>query len=454
VARGRVERAVRLSGPQMSILHRHPARKVAFVALQLLLIPLALIGACTLTRGTPVRSVLAIGDREGPPPVGDSLFAHTMELFSGTLIEPGNHVEVLANGVGTYPRVWQDVRAARQTITVQMYFSQPGAIADSMAALLKERARAGVRVKVLLDAFGSKNLSGKWEDSLTAAGVRVAWLRPLHWYTLYKANNRSHVRVLVVDGRVGYTGGFGLADYWQGDGRSEEEWRESNVRFEGPSVMHLQAAFAAAWAEATGELLTGDLYFPSATFVGQPNGVPAGLLYTQPTIGSTNAERFMALSIAGSRRRLWITNSYFVPDDDFRRGLTKAARRGVDVRILTAGPKTDVKTTTWAGRARYRELLEAGVKIYEYQPTMMHAKTMVVDGVWSTVGSMNFDNRSLAYNNESNLLVLDPKVGATLDSLFLDDITRSDEMTLAEVKAWGLKWRLLSGGANLLSKLL
>ena len=438
----------------MSILHQHPARKVLFVALQMILIPLALIGACTLTRGTPVSAVHAIGDREGPPPVGDSLFAHTMELFTGAHVGAGNRVEVLSNGNGTYPPLWRDIRAARQTITVQMYFSQPGAIADSMAAYLAERARAGVRVKVLLDAFGSKNLRGAWEERLTAAGVRVAWLRPLHWYTLYKANNRSHVRVVVVDGRVGYTGGFGLADYWQGDGRSEDQWRESNVRFEGQAVMQLQAAFAAAWAEATGELLTGDVLFPHATFASQPGTAAAGVLFTQPTTGSTDAERFMALSIAGSRRRLWITNSYFVPDDDFRRGLVNAARRGVDVRILTAGPKTDVKTTTWAGRARYRQLLEGGVKIYEYQPTMMHAKTMVVDGLWSTVGSLNFDNRSLAYNNESNLLVLDARVGAVLDSLFLDDLTRSDEFTLDEVKAWGLKWRLLSGGANLLSKLL
>jgi cardiolipin synthase A/B len=438
----------------MSLLHRHPARKIVFVALQIVLIPLALIGMCSVTRGTPVRGVLAIGDREGPPPVGDSLFAHTVELFSGTLVETGNRVEVLANGVGTYPRLWGDLRGARQSITVQMYYSQPGAIADSMARFLVERARAGVKVRVLLDAFGSKNLRGAWEDSLKAAGAQVAWLRPLHWYTLYKANNRSHVRVVVVDGRVGYTGGFGLADYWQGGGRRDGEWRETNVRFEGPAATHLQAAFAAAWAEATGVLLTGDVLFPRPAFERIPDGVPAGLLYAQPTMGSTNAERFLAISIAGARRRLWITNSYFVPDDDFRGLLVRAARRGVDVRVLTAGEKSDVKTTTWAGRARYEQLLEAGVKIYEYQPSMMHAKTMVVDGLWSTVGSLNFDNRSLAYNNESNLLVLDARTGATMDSLFLDDLTRSDEFTLGEVRAWGLKWRVLSGGANLLSKLL
>jgi cardiolipin synthase A/B len=218
--------------------------------------------------------------------------------------------------------------------------------------------------------------------------------------------------------------------------------------------MQLQAAFAAAWAEATGELLTGDVFFPRSTFVQQETGVPAGVLFAQPTAGSTHAERFMAISIAGARTRLWITNSYFVPDDDFRRGLVNAARRGVDVRVLTAGPKTDVKTTTWAGRARYEQLLEAGVKIYEYQPTMMHAKTMVVDGLWGTVGSLNFDNRSLAYNNESNLLVLDARVGATLDSLFLDDLTRSHEFTLGEVRSWSVKWRFLSTGANLLSKML
>src|SRR5919107_3742825 len=158
----------------MSILHRHPARKVLFIALQIILVPLALVGLCSVTRGTPVRTVLAIGDREGPPPVGDSLFAHTVELFTGTLVEAGNQVQVLANGIGTYPPLWRDIRSARQTVTVQMYFAQPGATADTMAALLAERARAKVRVLLLLDAFGTEKLTDGWRDSLRRGGVRGA----------------------------------------------------------------------------------------------------------------------------------------------------------------------------------------------------------------------------------------------------------------------------------------
>jgi cardiolipin synthase len=258
----------------------------------------------------------------------------------------------------------------------------------------------------------------------------------------------------VVDGRIGYTGGFGLADYWLGDGLHEEQWRESNVRFEGPAVMQLQSAFASAWAEATGELLTGDIFFPSHGFEELPGGVQAGLLFTAPTTGSTPAERFLALSVVSAHKSLYITNSYFVPDDDFRRLLERVARRGVDVRILTVSTKTDVKTTWYAGRYWYEDLLSAGIRIYEYQPTMIHSKTIVVDGLWSSVGSMNFDNRSLAFNNESNLVVLDRKFGGEMDSAFFNDLRHSKEITIAEFQKRSVWERLLEIGAVTLSRLL
>ena len=417
----------------------------------LAILAFALIGILTVTRGTPVRRVLAIGDAKLPG-VRDSLFVRTIELFSGMRIEDGNAVEVLPNG-SVYPRLWSDIRSARQTVTVQMYFSKPGAVADSLAASLAERARAKVRVLLLLDAFGSQDLAGAWTDNLRRAGVEVAWLRSLHWYTLHRAATRSHVRVVVVDGRVGYTGGFGLADYWLGNGRSENEWRESNVRFEGPAVAQLQSAFASGWAEATGELITGDLFFPPRSFA-QAGPVRAALLYTVPTVGSTPAERFLAMSISGARRTLYISNSYFVPDDDFRDLLVRAAKRGVDVRVLTAGDKSDVKTTLYAGRARYPEMIKGGVRIYEYQPTMMHAKTFVIDGVWSTVGSLNFDNRSLVFNNESNLVTLDGRVGATLDSLFMDDLRYAKEIKLDEFNRRSWLEKALEWGANSLQRLL
>src|SRR5918912_127089 len=262
-------------------------KRLGLVLLGTLLVLFALIGVLTVTRGTPVRMVIASGDRDGPPPVTDSLFAHTMELYTGVHLEPGNRVEQLLDGNGTYPRLWHDLASAQQTITVQMYYALPGAVADSLKRILSERARAGVRVLLLLDAFGTQTLKRTWRDSLTAAGVQVALLRKLHWYSLHNAADRSHVRVVVIDGRIGYTGGFGLADYWLGDGRHDGQWRETNVRFEGPAVAQLQAAFAAAWAEARGELLTGDVFFPRETFKSAAGPTQAGMLFTSPTSGST-----------------------------------------------------------------------------------------------------------------------------------------------------------------------
>lgn len=414
---------------------------------------LALIGVLSLTRSPPVKQVIAEGDSEGPPHVGDSLFARSMELYTGTHIEGGNEVEVLLNGDGTYPVLWRDIASAQRTLTIQNYYSQPGAVADTLARYLAERAHAGVRVLLLLDAFGSGPLKGEWVDRLREQRVEVAWLRPIHWYSLHRAAHRSHVRAIVIDGRVGITGGGGIADYWLGDGRHEDQWRESNIRFSGPTVAALQATFAAGWAEATGELLTGDLFFPPPAFA-QAGTVSAGFMHTVPTQGSTSAERFLALSIAGARKTLYIANSYFVPDENFRGLLKSAVRRGVDVRILTASGKTDIKTTWYAGRAIYEELLAVGVRIYEYLPTMMHAKTFVVDGLWSTVGSLNFDNRSISFNDESNLVVLDAAFGRRMDEIFLDDLRYSKEITLAEFRRRGWGAKLLEWGASRLWRIL
>ena len=425
----------------------------ALTIVLLLAIVLMLIGILSVTRGATVRTVITEGDKGGPPEVNDPLFPHTIELFTGTHIEGGNKVDILLNGVGTYPRLWKDIASAKRTITVQMYYSQPGAVADTMSKYLSERARAGVRVLVLFDAFGSQPLAGDWVENLKKSGVEFAWLRPLKWYTLHKAAQRSHVRVVVVDGRVGYTGGFGLADYWLGDGLHPDQWRESNVRFMGPTVAALQAAFASGWAETKGELLTGDVFFPPVSFEDKGE-VRAGLMHSLPTIGSTPAERFYALTIAGARKTLYVANSYFVPNTDFCQLLINAAKRGVDVRILTVGPTTDVKSTWYAGRANYEQLLEGGVKIYEYKPTMMHAKTIVVDGLWSSLGSMNFDNRSIAFNNESQILALDAGIGKQMNDIFLEDLKHSDEIKLDTFtqRSWASK--ILERGASLMRRVL
>jgi cardiolipin synthase len=426
---------------------------IAIAALLLFALVLALIGILSVTHDTPVRSVIAEGDKDGPPSIADSLFSRSIELYTGTHIDPGNSVQVLLNGDGTYPQLWKDLASAQRTITVQMYYSQPGAVADTMAKYLIEKARQKVRVLLLLDAFGSQPLKKDWVQRVKASGVEVVWLRPLRWYSLQKAAQRSHVRVVVVDGRIGYTGGFGLADYWLGDGHHEDQWRESNVRFEGPTVAALQATFAAGWAEATGELLTGDMFFPKTSFA-EVGNVKAGLMHSVPSMGSTPAERFLALSIAGARKSLYITNSYFVPGESFMQLLLAAQRRGVDVRVITVSKKTDVKTTWYAGRTYYEKLLEGGVKIYEYQPTMMHAKSMVVDGMWSYVGSMNFDNRSLSFNDESLLVALDPAVGAQMNSIFMDDIKSSQEMKLDEFLKRPLSNKILEWCAQKLRRVL
>ncbi len=428
-------------------------KRVAVVLGVLAVTALALIGALSLTRGTPVKTVVSIGNKEGPPAVTDSLFVRMIELYTGLQLTRGNAVEQVNNGT-VYVRLWPDLRAAKRTITVQMYYSQPGAVADSMAKILAERARAGVRVLLVLDAFGSQNLKKAWADSLRASGVEIGLLRQLHWFTLHNATDRSHVRVVVVDGEIAYTGGFGLADYWLGDGKHKDQWRDSNVRFEGPSVMALQAAFAAAWAECTGELIAGDVFFPKKAFTTMDGGVLAGVLFTSPTTGSTPAERFNALSIASARKTLYVANSYFVPDDDFRMLLKQARARGADVRILTVSNETDVKTTWRAGRSSYEELLKGGIRIYEYQPAMIHSKTFIVDGMWGSIGSMNFDNRSLAFNNESNFVFLDAGFGAEMNATFLDDLTRSKEIMLAEFQQRPWYERVMEKASALLSRLL
>ena len=428
------------------------ARTLGLIAV----IALALIGLLSLTRGTPLSHV-DFGSRKRPPTVADPTFRDMIALMSNIAFEPGNRVEQLLNGDGTYPRLWADLRAARRTITLQMYYAKPGAVADTLAVVLSERAKAGVRVLLLLDAFGASSLKKEWKENLERAGVEVALLRKLKWYQLHNAMDRSHVRVVVVDGRVGYTGGFGVADYWLGDARNPDEWRETSVRFEGPAVFELQAAFAAGWVEATGELLVDESFFPrrgAAAAAALPDGHIAGVLFTGTTTGSTDAERFLAMTIAGAARTLYVTNSYFVPDDDFRALLVDAAQRGVDVRVLTVSDETDIRTTWYAGRARYTELLKGGVRVYEYQPTMLHSKTLVADGLWSTIGSMNFDNRSLVFNNESNLVVWNREFGGTMDSTFMRDLTRAREITLAEFSKRPWTSRMIEMGASVLQRIL
>jgi cardiolipin synthase len=391
---------------------------------------IAVIGFLFLTRGTAVHRVRGVGVDAAPVSPGESAFPLTVAMLTGGILLGGNRVELALNGDGIFERLWTDLRSAQRAITIQMYYAAPGRVADRLREILLERARAGVRVFFLFDAFGASDLPRAYWTALRDAGVRAVPFRPLRFRNLWVIDNRAHTRGIVVDGRVGWTGGFGIDDKWLGDGHTELAWRDTGVRFEGPAVRQLQAAFAAAWAEATGELVSG------RTMLDRSEGgvQAAALLATAPTLGSTPAERFLALSVAGARERLYVTNAYFAPDRNFTALLADAARRGVDVRVLVGGPRTDVNVTRLAARARYDRLLSTGVRIYEYQPSTLHAKTFVVDGCWATVGTMNFDNRSLALNDEATLMVLDPAFGQEMERIFRDDLRHAKEIDLAEFR--------------------
>jgi cardiolipin synthase len=405
--------------------------KVGRWTLVVVVLGLALIGFLHLTRGTAVRHVRGVAADGAAISVGEPEFPLMATMATGAWLAPGNRIDVMQNGDGTFRRLWEDLRSAQRSITLQLYYGAPGRMADTLSEILRDRAKAGVRVFVLYDAFGTVDIPTDHRDALRASGIVVEPFRPIRLSTLHLAQNRSHVRGIVVDSRVGWTGGFGIDDKWLGDGRSNGSWRETNVRFEGPAVRQLQAAFAAAWVEATGVMFTG-----RATLEAQPDAATAaGLLYSAPTLGSTAAERFFALSIAAARKTLYITNSYFAPDRIFIDLLAAAAQRGVDVRVLTGGPRTDVNVVRLAGRAWYETLFGSGVRVYEWQPTTLHAKTFVVDGEWFTVGSMNFDNRSMALNDEATLMVLDRTLGNAMNRTFLDDLRQSQEITVEAFRA-------------------
>ena len=411
---------------------------------------LALIGFLHLTRGTAVRHVRGVAADGAAISVSEPEFPLMATMATGAWLAPGNRIDVMQNGDGTFPRLWEDLRSAQRSITLQLYYGAPGRMADTLGEILRERAKAGVRVWVLYDAFGTVDIPTDHRDALRASGIIVEPFRPIRLSTLHLAQSRSHVRGIVIDSRVGWTGGFGIDDKWLGDGHSNGSWRETNVRFEGPAVRQLQAAFVAAWVEATGVMFTG-----RATIEAQPEGATAaGLLYTAPTLGSTAAERFFALSIAAARKTLYMTNAYFAPDRNFVDLLVAAAERGVDVRILTAGPRTDVNVVRLAGRAWYQTLLGAGVRVYEWQPTTLHAKTFVVDGEWFTVGSMNFDNRSMALNDEATLMVLDQTGGQEMNRIFLDDLGHAEEIKIDVFRGRSWLQRIAEWGANSITRLL
>ena len=370
---------------------------------------------------------------EDPPAPGTPDFARLVEALTAAPLRQGNRVTVLRNGDEIFPAMLDAIKAARQTVDFATYVYWTGSIAPQFADALAERARAGVEVNVLLDAVGAAKMERELVEQLETAGARVAWFRPVRWWTLHKLNNRTHRKILVVDGQLGFTGGVGIAEEWTGNAQDAGHWRDTHVRVEGPATRDLLGGFLDNWAEATQCVLTGRDHLPDID--GFDDGVQVQVTRSTAQKGSTDAEHLFYAAIACARERLWLTTAYFAPRRAFVDALCAATARGVDVRVLVNGPHIDKEAVRQAGRRTYDRLLACGGRIFEYQRTMLHAKVMAVDSAWATVGSINFDNRSFALNDELNLSVRDPAVVAELEKHFLDDTDDAVELDLARWRA-------------------
>ena len=359
--------------------------------------------------------------------VRDLAFLQTMHALTGAPLSEGNHVTILKNGVEIFPPMLAAIRAAKKTINLEFYIYWDGEIGRAFAEALAERARAGVQVKVILDAVGSAAMSQSLIDFMARNGVDLEWYHPLRWYTLSRFNHRTHRKLLIVDGEVGFSGGVGIADNWQGDADSKDHWRDTVARVEGPVVTQMQFAFMDNWVKSRGQLLTGLDYYPQVERRG-PHLTQ--VIKSSPTEGSSAVKLLYIVSIVSATRSIYISNAYFVPDRDTIRALEGAVRRGVDVRVIVPGEFTDVPLVRQASRMHYELLLRRGIRIFEYQPTMMHAKTMVVDGYWSTIGSSNFDDRSFRLNDEVNVNVYDDEIARQMEAMFFHDLAQSNEITL------------------------
>jgi cardiolipin synthase len=374
-------------------------------------------------------------------------FVRVMSSLLGPGMLGGNRVTTLLNGDQVFPAMLTAIRGARRSITFETYIYWSGEVGQQFAEALSERARAGVKTHVLLDWVGSGKMEASMLDAMEEAGVEIVRYRPLRWYNLDRLNNRTHRKLLVVDGRVGFTGGVGVADHWLGNAQSPDYWRDSHFRAEGPVVAQLQAAFMDNWIESRGRILDGPDYFPPLDPVGPHH---AQAFRSSPSEGSASMRLMYLLAIAAAAKHIRIANAYFVPDSLVVDMLVQARERGVDVEIIVPGPVLDAQIVRRASRARWGPLLKAGVKIYEYQPTMYHTKVMVVDDVWSSVGSTNFDDRSFRLNDEANLNVLDAAFGAEQARVFEADRARSRRITLEEWAARPFTERLQERFASLI----
>lgn len=377
--------------------------------------------------------------------VSDPQFQRVLGSMLGPPIVGGNRVVALINGDQMFPAMLEAIRGARSSITFETYIYWSGDIATEFTRALAERARAGVKVHITLDWLGSWKVDDAYLKQLKDAGVEVELYNTPHWYNLAQFNNRTHKKLLVIDGRIGFTGGAGIADQWSGNAQDPEHWRDTQFRVEGPAVAYMQAAFMENWLAATGLVLHGEAFFPAI----EPLGPARAQVFTSaPGGGSETMQLMYMLSIAAAARSIKLSASYFVPDNVGVKMLVDALKRGVKVQIIVPGPHNDSKIVGQASRDEWGDLLRHGAEIYEYQPTMYHTKVMVVDDLWVSVGSTNFDSRSFSVNDEANLNVYDADFAALKARVFEEDLKKSRRYTLEqwEARPWYQKlWEKAAG---------
>ncbi|HEY9239877.1 MAG TPA: phospholipase D-like domain-containing protein [Burkholderiaceae bacterium] len=372
--------------------------------------------------------------------VEDPQFKRSLSLLLGPPMLEGNSVETLLNGDQIFPSMLAAIRSAQRSITFETYIYWDGDIGAQFASALAERARAGVKVHVLLDWVGSERLPESQFDAMRAAGVQIARFHEPHWSHLPRLNNRTHRKLLVIDGVTGFTGGVGIADKWSGNAQDKDHWRDTHFKARGPVVGQMQAVFNDNWTKATTDVLHGDRYFPpiEARSTGGA-GITAQVFSSSPTGGAESMHLMYLLAITAAQRTIDLESSYFVPDELTVNALVAAMQRGVKVRIITPGEDIDAAVVRRASRALWGPLLMAGATIAEYQPTMFHCKVLVVDGLFVSVGSTNFDNRSFRLNDEANLNILDAAFAAEQTRIFEADLARSRVITFV---AWlNRPWR-------------
>lgn len=378
-------------------------------------------------------------------------FARTMGHLLGPPLVGGNRVEALLNGEQIFPAMLTAIAGARRSITFESYIYWSGTIGLRFAEALAERARAGVKVHVLLDWIGSEKIDQKYLQLMREAGVQVQLYNQPRWYSVGRLNNRTHRKLLVVDGRVGFTGGVGIADQWLGAGNTPDHWRDTHFRVEGPVVAQFQMAFLDNWIQATGDVPYGDDYFPPLAPAGGADGnMQAQMFTSSPGGGSESMQLMYLVALASATRSVRLSMSYFVPDDVAMDTMIAAIRRGVRVQIIMPGPHMDVEVVRHASRASWGRLLEAGAEIYEFQPAMYHCKVMIVDERFVSVGSTNFDNRSFAVNDEANLNVLDAAFARRQVEIFEADLAQSRRISYDEWRSRPWRERLVEQAAALL----